>query len=223
MGKQLVELESNAVTLTYPYLEWVWHYGSVLGALALFLGPRFRRVYIASLSEHNLPNYGSHPQLDPQWSTETVEIVHDGFDVRRVDKVGVVARSDVALDTLQVCLDPNRRAHNCGRCEKCIRTMVSLHLAGALDRCRTFPEPLDFNRVAEVRMGEGWERDFMRENLDLAMERGEDPRLIRAMEVCLQRRPVSSELNRVRVKWRHARRRLIDIPFQIVDLVRRRG
>jgi hypothetical protein len=36
---------------------------------------------------------------------------------------------------------------NCCRCPKCLRTMATLEMAGALSKYRTFPEPLDRKRM----------------------------------------------------------------------------
>ena len=74
----------------------------------------------------------SHPALDPLWSTEAVEVVHDGAETRRVDKVAALAASPLALRYLRVCWENRGGAYNCGRCGKCMRTMVDLDLAGAL-------------------------------------------------------------------------------------------
>jgi len=55
---------------------------------------------------------------------------------------------------LRVCWQNKELAYNCGRCEKCLRTMIALHLAGALSRCRTFNRPIDVQRVHYLRFGD---------------------------------------------------------------------
>jgi hypothetical protein len=64
----------------------------------------------------------------------------------RFAKTKLVAEWDTALQNLRVCNKIPYRTKteqgtlNCGRCEKCIRTMVALAALGALDRTRAFPE-----------------------------------------------------------------------------------
>src|SRR5262249_1702270 len=69
-----------------------------------------------------------------------LEVVHDGAEARRVDKIArVVARDPLALRHLRVCLDNEAGATNCGRCRKCARTLTALDLVGARDAATSFP------------------------------------------------------------------------------------
>jgi hypothetical protein len=66
--------------------------------------------------------------------------VHDDVEATRLEKISkYIAHSALALETLQVCWDPDPGTLNCGRCSKCIWTMLALHIAGVLDRAPTFP------------------------------------------------------------------------------------
>jgi hypothetical protein len=62
-----------------------------------------------------------------------------------------VAASDEALATLRVCTKLPQGLVNCGHCEKCIRTMLSLLAVGALERCPTFGATLEPRRIAALR------------------------------------------------------------------------
>jgi hypothetical protein len=122
--------------------------GHQLTAMALALG--FSRMLIPSsgMLGELIPR-ATHPELDPLFSTERTEILHYG-NASRMQKVARVARSPDALRTLRVCrFNRAERDINCGRCEKCIRTMIHLHLVGALDRARdVFEHPLEPRAVA---------------------------------------------------------------------------
>jgi hypothetical protein len=59
-----------------------------------------------------------------------------------------VASSPLALQTLRVCWRSKELQYNCCWCEKCIRTMLCLYVAGVLDRCSAFPGRLRPMRVA---------------------------------------------------------------------------
>jgi len=86
--------------------------------------------------------HGSHPVLDELYSTGAVRIRHMQPQVARTDKLRMLSDWDPAFDTLQVChgwLADSPEQVNCGRCEKCVRTMVGLIICDALPRFRTFP------------------------------------------------------------------------------------
>ena len=50
-----------------------------------------------------------------------------------------IAHEPAVWKFLRVCWKNNSQELNCGRCEKCVRTMVSLAAAGVLPKCETFP------------------------------------------------------------------------------------
>lgn len=125
------------------------HHGAALLSMALGLGAVVRRCYIASSEPFPDRPWGSHPDLDPLWSTETLEVVHDAPELSRTQKFRVVAESDVALDTLRVC---NTSSENCRRCDKCQAAALMLHIAGALDRSKTLG-PVTPETIRRIRIG----------------------------------------------------------------------
>lgn len=86
--------------------------------------------------------HGSHPLIDPNYSSINLRIRHEGITLSRLEKTKLVAGWDIALQHLRVC---NRSQHyihemlNCGKCEKCIRTMLALEALGALEKTTAFP------------------------------------------------------------------------------------
>ena len=67
---------------------------------------------------------------------------------RRIEKTAFVARSDVALSALRVCLFTGNES-NCMRCEKCLRAAITLETLGVLERAAAFGTArLDLRRVA---------------------------------------------------------------------------
>jgi hypothetical protein len=155
-------VETNVRTLTEPIAYWPHYHGAALGAVALALQGLLGRCLIAASDQYrHLPPLGSHPMLDHLWSTESLEIVHDGAEATRTDKVQRrLAGSPLALENLTVCWR-SKPAHNCGVCEKCLRTMIALELAGALGRCTTLPCSLDLDLVRHVPMPSQDCRDAM--------------------------------------------------------------
>ncbi len=110
-------------------LTMVLFHGALLASVSLLLG--FERNFIAASHTYDdLEPWGSHALLDPLWSTENCEIVYDGGEARRIDKVREIVRRPKLLACLRVCAN-DARGQNCGVCEKCIRTMTELRLVGA--------------------------------------------------------------------------------------------
>ena len=116
-------------------------FGAVLASVAHAFASRLDLVYIAS--SYDIPNLvpcGSHPLLDPEYSSFELRIKLRGLSLSRLEKLRLVADWDVAFQNLRVCLANVENRLNCGRCEKCIRTMTELVAIGALDKTDAFVE-----------------------------------------------------------------------------------
>jgi hypothetical protein len=131
--------------------------------------------------------WSSHPLLDPLWGTEGLEFVHDGLEARRPEKVRLLAEHDWVLQSLRVCSRSPQNALNCGLCEKCIRTMLSLQAVGALGRCPTFEAGLDPRRVARMRMKRDGTLNYAQMNLDALQAAGGQQQFVRALEKAMRR------------------------------------
>ena len=111
--------------------------------------------------------WGSHPLLDPQWSSGSVHVEHDGANVSRTEKIRTIVRDRDALGWLRVCYRNPDQAYNCGRCEKCVRTMLSLHALGALEQAPTFANDVDPRTVRRLRFLNRNSLAFAKENLQI--------------------------------------------------------
>ena len=123
-------------------------HSAVLGAVAHSLSSRLSSVSISSsdsipalsiLGKTNLKPFGSHPLIDPNYSSSGLAIRHEGITLSRLDKTGLVVGWDVALQNIKVC-QPNWPGDNCCKCEKCIRTMLALSAFDVLDKTRAFSQ-----------------------------------------------------------------------------------
>ena len=72
--------------------------------------------------------------LDPLWSTEAVEIVHDGCGQTRVEKIKYISQNETVMKNLRYCWENRDVEYNCGKCEKCLRTATCLEIAGVRER-----------------------------------------------------------------------------------------
>jgi hypothetical protein len=145
-GKTLLPVTTNLRPITRRLSRWNLSHGSALASVALALGGLFGQVLIAAGTTYDqLYPWGSHPVLDPRWSTERLLVVHDGCELGRIDKVRFLAASPLVRETLKVC-----PSYNCGRCVKCLPTIIDLYQAGVLDQCSTFPHTVDVARLREI-------------------------------------------------------------------------
>jgi hypothetical protein len=178
-----VTVETNARQFFDQVVGWDFYHGAVLASTALALGGRLRRCIIPSTHAYaELLPWGSDPLLDPLWSSESLRIVHDGCEARRTEKLKRLAQWPLVLEHLRVCWPDWTEDYNCGRCEKCVRTMIGLHLAGVLDRSRTFPQRLDAKEIRNLRLITGASSvGFMVELLSALRGRPEDQHIARAL------------------------------------------
>jgi hypothetical protein len=184
LDKPLIEVWTNIRSITDRYAEWVQYHGSALAAVALLLAPAFAKIYVpATLTYAHLMPLGSHPLLDPLWSTEEVELIHDGCESSRLEKLPIIVDDPAARATLRVCWENRRGRYNCGSCEKCLRTMVCMRALGLLDAFETFPDQVDLAAIARVAIPESryvWGASYellKRSQLDPALERALGHRL----------------------------------------------
>ena len=148
-GKRLVRIQTDVRGMLSPFGDWgALTHGAALAAVAHLLPDTFGKVYIGSsyFHEYQVP-WGSHPQLDPLWSSDVIDFVHDGCEARRFDKINLISDDVLAMKFLRVCWKNRGGAYNCCRCEKCLRTMLDLQAAGALPHCSAFDRPLKPGRV----------------------------------------------------------------------------
>jgi hypothetical protein len=179
-GRTLIPVETNHYPFDYfNQLSRTLTQGSTLASVAHLLG--FSRAYIPSSDSYDqLSPYGSHVLLDPLYSNESVEVIHDGSEARRVDKIMKIAECEPALANLIVCIDEMN--FNCGKCMKCLRTMLPLEILGA--KAALFP-PLPPAKIIRREYREIYQY-FLKENLDLAARKG-NKKLARALKA-IQRR-----------------------------------
>ncbi len=171
---ELILVETNLQSFTPSTgIAWDWFAGSHLAAAGLCLKAGLRRLYIAAGDTYStLSPWGSHPLVDPLWSTEWVEFRHDGCEAFRSEKLKWVVQSASALEQLWVCgYDPSG-LRNCGTCEKCLRTMIGLAALGVEAPPSLFAEPLDLARVRRLDGGNRVIRYYLRDNLNLLVETG---------------------------------------------------
>lgn len=165
LGKRNIDIWTNLRETQFQSAPWGrLSHGAALAAVGLMFEHQYDSILIPSThrADHVLP-WGSHPLTDPLFSTRDVKIVHDGGAYGRVEKTELIAKWDLALETLRVCAY-SRSAGNCSECVKCFRTMATLELLGALPRARTFETAkYSVEKLATVYCSDENEGSFLRE------------------------------------------------------------
>lgn len=75
----------------------------------------------------------------PNLSNQNTIFVQCGAETTRQGKVNYIVNYNVVSEYLHVCLDNKNleKVCNCSHCRKCLRTMLNLYLAGALDKYKS--------------------------------------------------------------------------------------
>lgn len=187
-GKEFVEIEAPYKAFLDNYTYWGLAHGAGLAASAHLLSDSIGKIYVpASHSHQTLLPWGSDPALDPLWSDEKLEFIHDGCEANRIEKCRLLARHPESLQYLRVCYKNTGGAYNCGECEKCVRTMINLTVAGAMDRCRVFTKPLQPELIPQLLMKSKSTRSFAFENLEALKAVQNGSPLTIALEACIER------------------------------------
>ena len=111
----------------------VQHGLSLIGSLApLSCIKGYSDIYIASSYTKAIDiSWGSTPQGDESISWSGIRVHHDGYELKRQDKVDLIsqfARENNTPFKLRVCYSELRTDFNCSNCEKCFRTILGIIL-----------------------------------------------------------------------------------------------
>ncbi len=135
----LMNFYTYQVPLLLKSLSWWGEVQYGLGLLGLMAPLSYKNGYkdilIAASNSRYVPvlRRGSMPAIDESVSWGGIKIHHDGYELKRQDKVDWVAgfaRKEARKPILRVCYSDLRQGFNCGKCEKCLRTCLGLILAG---------------------------------------------------------------------------------------------
>ncbi len=150
LGLPLHVVDTNLRELADPLVRWEAYNPSAMAAVALFFEPLFERVLIASDTDHETqPPLGTARMVDHLWSTERLEVGDDGGRFNREQRLRQIVDHPAVQRTLRVCWENPEGAYNCGRCRKCLLTMVSLEATGKRELVATFPPELDLDLFAD--------------------------------------------------------------------------
>ncbi|MGA3109068.1 MAG: hypothetical protein ABSD99_06375 [Candidatus Bathyarchaeia archaeon] len=170
IGAYVKHVTKTTATLKQAYytrmsdqlLSWDMYFGAILASVGLVLGDIFRRIYIPSstatteMGPRGLYPWGSHPDLDPLWSTEQTSFINHGSDRYRLEKVRSIVELDLARQHLRVCWEMRDRAYT-----------------GGLSEFKTFPNALTPELVRNINLATPTARRFAISTLNQLQEKRE--------------------------------------------------
>ncbi len=145
-------IRTNFRDLFNPYADpSVVTQGACLVAFAFLLSGELSTYLIPACAPiDRLYPYSSHALLDGAWIAGPMATVSDGWDIHRNDKLAAILDWPLAMRELRVCIG-RPGIVNCGRCEKCLRTMALLALHGVQDP-PAFPHRLEAGAIERLRI-----------------------------------------------------------------------
>lgn len=164
--KEFIFITTNLREFSEEYVTWDAMHGSALVAIGYLFEGMIKTILIPGGNSVDLtvPS-GSHPNLEPNFSSEKISFICDGSDKKRIDKIINIKQSRIALENLRVCWKNAGNKLNCGVCEKCIRTMLALSIADVLGQTKTFSKTLDSAAISSIKISNDIVASFYREML----------------------------------------------------------
>lgn len=163
-------------------------HGAVMASIAHALGQGYANFSIASSQDlGHMEPWGTTPWLDSYFGSHQVCIHHEQAWMTRLDKVKLLAGWPVALNEVRVCTKTFHGQYNCGKCEKCMRTMAALEAVGMLDAAASFTtKHIDTAVLRRASLHGEYGAACYRELLPLLRERGRTD-LVNAINALLRR------------------------------------
>ena len=204
IGVDAIMMNTNLFDIYLPF----WEYDAgVLCRIAsvLVFQKKLRRYYISNtisykeLAQMNLKDHHvdmaeiSDPIIMPLLSPEGLDIVCDGAQYTRTEKILNISSLNLAQKHLNVCVnssDEHIDATNCSYCPKCLRTLMALESADVLPKFSGVFDLKQWKKRAFLYKCEQvfkYSTDaFAQDNVDFAKKRGKKvPNAVIAYLVCM--------------------------------------
>ncbi len=141
----LLPVRTNVRSLAPSYEYWTkMGFGAAHSSVAQLFQGHFDKVLLASDGDGpNPPSGAMHPSLNHHFSTDAVRVQGAQDEMFRWEKIRLLTDWDCGRRLMQPCHYveiPEGKKINCGRCEKCVRTLLTLIGIGKLDEVSAFTE-----------------------------------------------------------------------------------
>ena len=129
------------------------------------------------------------------------------------DKLSMIAQYPMALQTLRVCYKNSNNQYNCGRCNKCVLTMIGLFFAGALEKCTTLPHDVGIELVRVIARS-GFLEELLEALRNSKLDRGCRESFEKTIETAIVQRERNATENNA---WLRERLKRVDEVVQVVQ------
>ncbi len=179
-GLELLVARTNLLHFLDPFIR-AQSFASFLTAPALVLGGLFSRYFVSSgckFTTLGMFRDGSSLMFDHLLATETMEVFHDGAHSSRFEKIVALSRWPETYNRLRVCFratgvpEGGHAIANCCTCEKCLRTMIMLEIAGVLERYTSFPKRMETRNIRKAELADPGRTLFAAEIIEEAARAG---------------------------------------------------
>lgn len=145
-GVELLTVRTNVRAFDKP-TNWISGCTFATIGLGHFLGCGVSRYYVPANDFYaDYPKGAVATLADALLSSESVQVVADGAQLTKFEKIVALSNVDAIYSQLRVCSAKPNGVMNCCECRKCINAMTALELCGTLQNFSTFPLPLDGNK-----------------------------------------------------------------------------
>ncbi|WP_068147484.1 hypothetical protein [Rhodococcoides corynebacterioides] len=180
LGKELIVVRTTVRRVSDP-LRVPWprlYFGPALAHVALCLAPTLAAVIVPS-SPPITSRHGSHPYVDPHWSSSRVRLVHDDDDAWRPTKIAEISDWAPAMRYVRVCFQEQAETYNCERCFKCVSTALCIRVAGGSSEVLSPDVDPDTIRAMPLAPEHSHRMEWIRDRL---REQGDDPAVLAALD-----------------------------------------
>lgn len=115
--------------------------------------------------------WGSNPITNHLLSSGRFGVKYDSGGYTRTQKVKALAEWPTALSNLRVCWEGPKTGRNCGRCEKCIRTILNFRAVG-VEKPGCFEMDVTNEMIRSVKLTNKIQRTFMQDIIKEADSNG---------------------------------------------------
>lgn len=155
----------------YPEYNFNWSHSYLNMACVLSLQKLWGKyIYASGYSLNNFEfNISDSAKYEPflltNLSTESTELISGDMELSRADKVRYIMNDAIVKDNLNVCLKEqcinsesgidnyNNQFINCGKCEKCLRTILQLEIYGKLEEYKDIIDLSEWQHLKPYYLG----------------------------------------------------------------------
>lgn len=184
VGAQAVTIRTNVLQHpSYRTHKLMDTHTGLLAAVGHFLAKHIGTLSIApTFHKDDAEIVGGHYLLVPLYSSKNLQIVVPNAETNRRARLEGIVDWPVAQENLFVCFNKEGKNKNCGRCEKCVRTLLDLHILGKLDKFEVFDKSIPVWEAID-----GVNQVTWRETYEEALKMPLDPRIGSAIRRMMRR------------------------------------